>query len=118
MQDRVSLYPGRVKLEPVAGQANLYDLTRADQPTQEGTPLNKASLLTDGVCEILGLAYPECNAFRPFNGCRESSCDRNRWCRLWLCHHLARDRNRGHFRIPRPDRYGKRDRHADGGRGQ
>ena len=57
MQDRVSLYPGRVKLEPVAGQANLYDLTRADQPTQEGTPLNKASLLTDGVCEILGLDH-------------------------------------------------------------
>lgn len=49
MQDRVSLYPGRVKLEPVAGQANLYDLTRADQPTQEGTPLNKASLLSDNV---------------------------------------------------------------------
>lgn len=47
MQDRVSLYPGRVKLEPVAGQANTYDLTRADQPTQEGTPLNKASLLSD-----------------------------------------------------------------------
>ena len=47
MQDRVSLYPGRVKLEPVAGQANLYDLTRADQPTQEGTPLNKANLLSD-----------------------------------------------------------------------
>ena len=47
MQDRVSLYPGRVKLDPVAGQANLYDLTRADQPTQEGTPLNKANLLSD-----------------------------------------------------------------------
>ena len=47
MQDRVSLYPGRVKLEPVAGQANTYDLTRADQPTQEGTPLNKATLLKD-----------------------------------------------------------------------
>ena len=47
MQDRVSLYPGRVKLEPVAGQANFYDLTRADQPTQEGTPLNKANLLSD-----------------------------------------------------------------------
>lgn len=28
-----------------------------DQPTQEGTPLNKASLLTDGVCEILGLDH-------------------------------------------------------------
>lgn len=55
MQDRVSLYPGRVKLEPVAGQANLYDLTRADQPTQEGTPLNKASLLKDATAELFGL---------------------------------------------------------------
>lgn len=56
MQDRVSLYPGRVKLEPVAGQSNLYDLTRADQPTQEGTPLNKASLLKDYTCGLLGLS--------------------------------------------------------------
>lgn len=55
MQDRVSLYPGRVKLEPVAGQANLYDLTRADQPTQEGTPLNKASLLKDATASAFGL---------------------------------------------------------------
>lgn len=55
MQDRVSLYPGRVKLEPVAGQANLYDLTRADQPTQEGTPLNKATLLKDTTAARLGL---------------------------------------------------------------
>lgn len=55
MQDRVSLYPGRVKLEPVAGQANTYDLTRADQPTQEGTPLNKASLLKDTTAALLGL---------------------------------------------------------------
>lgn len=55
MQDRVSLYPGRVKLEPVAGQTNLYDLTRADQPTQEGTPLNKATLLKDSTAALLGL---------------------------------------------------------------
>lgn len=55
MQDRVSLYPGRVKLEPVAGQANLYDLTRADQPTHEGTPLNKASLLKDATAALFGL---------------------------------------------------------------
>lgn len=55
MQDRVSLYPGRVKLEPVAGQANLYDLTRADQPTQEGTLLNKANLLRDATAALLGL---------------------------------------------------------------
>ena len=53
MQDRVSLYPGRVKLEPVAGQANTYDLTRADQPTQEGTPLNKANLLSDATAAAI-----------------------------------------------------------------
>ena len=55
MQDRIPLHPGRVTLTPVAGQANTYDMARADSPTQEGTPLNKASLLSDAVCEILGL---------------------------------------------------------------
>lgn len=53
MQDRVSLYPGRVKIEPVAGQAKLYDITRADQPTQEGTPLNKANLLSDATAAAI-----------------------------------------------------------------
>lgn len=42
VQDRVSTYPGRVKLTPVSGQTNVYDMIRADQPVQEGTPLNKA----------------------------------------------------------------------------
>lgn len=55
MQDRVPLYPGRVTLTPVSGQANTFDLTRADQPTQEGTPLNKASLLKDATAALYGL---------------------------------------------------------------
>lgn len=55
MQDRVPLYPGRVTLTPVSGQANTYDLTRADQPTQEGTPINKASLLKDATAAAFGL---------------------------------------------------------------
>lgn len=55
MQDRVPLYPGRVTLTPVSGQANTYDLTRADQPTQEGTPINKASLLKDATAALFGL---------------------------------------------------------------
>ena len=42
--DRSPTYPGRVKLVPVNGQANTYDLTRADQPIAEGTPINKALL--------------------------------------------------------------------------
>ena len=55
MQDRVPLYPGRVTLTPVSGQANTFDLTRADQPTQEGTPLNKASLLKDATAALFGM---------------------------------------------------------------
>ena len=55
MQDRVPLYPGRVTLTPVAGQENTYDMVRADQPTQAGTPLNKASLLKDTTAAKLGL---------------------------------------------------------------
>ena len=55
MQDRVSLHPGRVKMTPVAGQANTYDTVRADDPTQEGTPLNKATLLKDATAAMFGL---------------------------------------------------------------
>ena len=55
MQDRVSLYPGRVKLTPISGQENTYDMVRADEPTQEGTPLNKATLLKDATAALLGL---------------------------------------------------------------
>lgn len=54
MQDRVPLYPGRVKLTPVAGQANTYDMVRADDPTQAGTPLNKATLLKDATAALFG----------------------------------------------------------------
>lgn len=42
VKDRVPLYPGRVTMTPVPGQANTYDMERADSPTQEGTPINKA----------------------------------------------------------------------------
>lgn len=55
MQDRVSLYPGRVKLVPVPGQENTYDMVRADSPTQEGTPLNKDTLLKDATAALFGL---------------------------------------------------------------
>ncbi len=40
--DRIPRYPGRVTMTPVSGQANTYDMVRADSPTQEGTPINKA----------------------------------------------------------------------------
>lgn len=54
MKDRIPLYPGRVKLNPVTGQENTYDMVRADEPTQEGTPLNKASLLKDATAVLYG----------------------------------------------------------------
>lgn len=54
MKDRVPTHPGRVKLKPVSGQANTYDMVRADEPTQEGTPLNKASLLQDETAALYG----------------------------------------------------------------
>lgn len=55
MQDRKPTYPGRVTLTPVYGLANTYDMERADQPTQQGTPLNKASLLKDATAALFGL---------------------------------------------------------------
>lgn len=55
MQDRVPLYPGRVKLTPVSGQENTYDMVRADAPTQEGNPLSKATFLKDATAALYGL---------------------------------------------------------------
>ena len=55
MQDRVSQYPGRVKLTPVSGQENVYDMEWADQPVVEGTPLNKETLLSAETEATFGL---------------------------------------------------------------
>lgn len=54
MKDRIPTYPGRVKLLPVAGQENTYDMVRADSPTQEGTPICKRTLLTDATAALYG----------------------------------------------------------------
>lgn len=54
MQNREPTYPGRVTLTPVAGLANTYDMERADQPLQQGTPLNKATLLKDATAALFG----------------------------------------------------------------
>lgn len=56
MVDRVPTYPGRVRLVPVSGQENVYDLTLADEPVQVGTPLSKANLLTDETAENVNQA--------------------------------------------------------------
>ena len=43
--DRVVEYPGRVRLTPVEGVENVYDMTREEGTvTEEGTPLNANNL--------------------------------------------------------------------------
>lgn len=42
VKDRVSTYPGRMKLTRADGSVEYVTLERADAPTQEGTPINKA----------------------------------------------------------------------------
>ena len=56
MKDRVPVNPGRVLITPENGVAPYYaTMTRADNPTQEGTALNKANLLKDATAAKLGL---------------------------------------------------------------
>ncbi len=43
--DRVPVNAGRVKLVPVNGQSNVYDMTREDSPTVVGTPINRDLLM-------------------------------------------------------------------------
>lgn len=55
MKNRVPTYPGRVTMTPVAGAANTYDMVRADVPIDEGTPLNKETLLQDSTAALVDL---------------------------------------------------------------
>ena len=56
MQDRIAKYPGRVKLTPVDEKNHLYHMERADEPIVAGTPIGKASLLSDETADILDLS--------------------------------------------------------------
>lgn len=47
MKDRSSRYPGRVKLIPVEGQPDVFDMQLVDEPIEVGTPLNTETLLND-----------------------------------------------------------------------
>lgn len=57
MKDRKSKHPGRVKLKPVAGQTDTYDMTRADDPDDTGTPFNTRTMLQDSTGRFLRLPY-------------------------------------------------------------
>lgn len=56
MNDRVANHPGRWKLTPVTGTTDTYDFERADDPTVEGTKLNKATFLPDAVASAIAAA--------------------------------------------------------------
>ena len=54
MEDRLVEYPNRVRLIPVEGQDGVYDIVQMPGTvTSEGTPLNKLTLLSDNVAELL-----------------------------------------------------------------
>lgn len=55
MKDRTPKFPGRVKLKPVAGQTDTYDMTRADDPEDTGTPFNTRTMLQDSTARFLRL---------------------------------------------------------------
>ena len=55
MKDRIPRIPGRVRLVPSGDGDEYFILSRADDPEQAGTPLNKATLLSDAAAEAIGL---------------------------------------------------------------
>ncbi len=55
MKDRIPTYPGRVKITHADGSSELATVERADEPVDEGTPLNKSTLLKDDTATALGL---------------------------------------------------------------
>jgi len=60
MKDRVSKYPGRVLITPEDGSAAFYaTVTRADEPVEVGTPINKAALLSDDTAKMLGFTMDD-----------------------------------------------------------
>lgn len=55
MKDRLSANPGRVLITSEDGGSYYATMTRADNPTQDGTPLSKDTLLSDSAVNTLGL---------------------------------------------------------------
>ena len=52
MKDRAPSHPGRVRLTRIS--EDIYDMSMADDPTEAGTPLSKATLLKDSTAEKYG----------------------------------------------------------------
>lgn len=58
MNDRIPTRPGRVKLTKDDGSVFYAVMERADEPTQEGTPLNKATLFNSDNSARFGAETP------------------------------------------------------------
>lgn len=55
MKDRIPTRPGRVLIKPEDGSPAFYaTMTRADEPTQAGDPIDKTTFLTDNVAAMFG----------------------------------------------------------------
>lgn len=67
MKDRTPKYPGRVQLTPVDGTENTFDIVRADEPIEQGTPINKKTLLTDETAYLLELKVDDPTPDDAFN---------------------------------------------------
>lgn len=57
IKDRVPTYPGRILLAPVEGKPNYFEFVRADDPTEEGTPLDRATLMSIIHSRLTGRYY-------------------------------------------------------------
>lgn len=57
-KDRVPKFPGRVMLTPVEGGINTYTMERADEPLENGTPLDKATFNSIIHSRLTGRYYP------------------------------------------------------------
>ena len=58
MENRVPTKPGRIKLTDDSGNVKYYYMERADEPTTEGTPLNKATLFSSTNEELYQCSVP------------------------------------------------------------
>lgn len=57
-KDRISTYPGRIKLFPVEGQADTYTMQRADEPIEDGTLIDKVLFNSIVQSRLTGRYYP------------------------------------------------------------
>lgn len=65
-KDRIPREPGQVTLTPVAGATNTYKLERNDDPSERGTPLNKATFDSIIHSRLTGRYYEASAQRRPY----------------------------------------------------